>query len=262
VSKIILAILLLVPIALAAQQYDEQAEQQLVQLINQERARAGLPSLKLDDRLTQAARAHTVLMVQAKTLSHQFPGEPSLPKRLAATNLRFNNDAENVAYNYSVQETHDGLMHSPPHRANILSPKYNTVGVGVMRSGDVLWVTEDFSHRLEDYSSDDAEDTIIAAFERERRKAVGLTAQAARLPQLQRMACDMAKQGQLDSQAPLNLRDVSSAVVYTESDPAKLPSSALKMARDPSVRRLAVGACFGGSDKYPAGTWWVVMIFS
>jgi uncharacterized protein YkwD len=89
--------------AAAAQQFDDQAEQQLVQMLNLERARSGLPSLKVDDRLTQAARAHSVLMARANTLSHQFPGEPALSKRLAATNIRFNQDAENVAYDYSVQ---------------------------------------------------------------------------------------------------------------------------------------------------------------
>ena len=59
-----------------AQQFDNQAEPQLVDMLNLERARAGLPSLKTDDRLTQAAREHSVLMAKAKQLSHEFPGEP------------------------------------------------------------------------------------------------------------------------------------------------------------------------------------------
>jgi uncharacterized protein YkwD len=86
----------------AAQQFDDSAEQQLLQMLNLERARVGLPSLKVDDRLRQSARAHSVLMAKAKQLSHQLPDEPLLSKRLAATNLRFNQDAENVAYDYAV----------------------------------------------------------------------------------------------------------------------------------------------------------------
>jgi hypothetical protein len=244
-----------------AQQFDEPAEQQLAQLLNLERARAGLPSLKVDDRLTQAARVHSALMAQAKQLSHQLSGEPPLPKRLAATNLRFNNDAENVAYDYSVQAAHDGLMHSPPHRANILSLKYNTVGVGVVRSGDVLWVTQDFAHRLQEYSVDDAENAIIAAWERGRKGANLPPAQVMRMPQLRRMACAMAQQGRLDANAPLNLPGVQAAVVYTESDPTKLAPNAVKMVRDPSVKRIAVGACFADGEQYPAGTWWVALVF-
>ncbi|MBZ5569914.1 MAG: CAP domain-containing protein [Acidobacteriia bacterium] len=260
ISKILVLCVLFGGLA-AAQQFDSQAEQQLVQMLNQERARAGLRSLKVDDRLTQAARAHASLMAQAKRLSHQLPGEPALPKRLAATNLRFNYDAENVARNDSAQGAHDGLMHSPPHRANILSPKYNAVGVGVVRSGRGLWVTEVFAHRLEEYSRDEAENTIIAAFERERRRATGSPAPVVRLPQLRRMACAMAKQGQVDTRAPLNLPDVQSSVAYTESDPRKLPPNAVMMARDPNLKRFAIGACFADSESYPSGTWWVVIVF-
>jgi uncharacterized protein YkwD len=264
VSKTILQVLVLCLVAAGSafsQQYDEQAEQQLVQLLNTERARAGLPRLNVDDRLTQAARAHSTLMAEKNQLSHQFSGEPNLMKRLAATGLRLNNDAENLAYDYSAQEAHGGLMNSPLHRANILSPKYNTVGVGVVKRGDVIWVTEDFAHRLQEYSVNDAENAIIAAYERERRRAGEPPAQVVRMTQLRSMACAMARQGRLDSRAPLRLRDVEAAVVYTESDPAKLPPNAVKMAHDRTVKRFAVGACFARSPQYPAGVWWVTMAF-
>ena len=260
VPKILVLCFLLGGLA-SAQQFDSQAEQQLVQMLNQERARAGLPSLKVDDRLTQAARAHASLTAQAKQLAHQFPGEPTLPQRLAATNLRFSNDGENLAHGDSAESAHDDLMHSPPHRANILSPKYNTVGVGVLRIGDLLWVTQDFAHRLEEYSQEEAENAIIAEFERERRRANGTAARVARLPQLRRMACAMAKQGQLDTRAPLNLPDVQAAVVYTESDPTRLPPNAVTMAHDPNVNRFAIGVCFAAGEQSPAGAWWVVMVF-
>ena len=42
-----------------AGQFDSAGEKQLVELINQERAREGLPPLAVDERLTQAARKHT-----------------------------------------------------------------------------------------------------------------------------------------------------------------------------------------------------------
>ena len=244
-----------------AQQFDAQAEQQLVQLINQERARAGQPDLKVDDRLVKAAREHSALMARAKLLSHQVGDEPKLSNRLAANGIRFNNDAENVAYDTDVEVAHIGLMHSPGHRENILSPKYNTIGVGVVRSGDVLWVTEDFANRMQEYSVDEAEQTIIAAWQRERRRANNMPAAVARVPQLRRMACAMGKRGQLDTRSPLGLPDVQSAAAYTESDPAKLPSSAVKKAHDRSVRRIGVGACFADGPRYPAGVWWVSMVF-
>ena len=261
-SRNILFVFLLVSASCAvAQQFGDPAEQQLVDMLNLERARAGLPSLRVDDRLTQAARAHSELMAKAKQLSHQLPDEPPLPKRLAATNLRFNRDAENVAYDYSVPQVHEGLMQSPPHRANILSSQYNTVGVGVLRSGDVFWVTQDFAHRLQEYSVVEAENAILAGWQRERQHANRPAAQVVRIPQLRRMACAMAQQGRLDTRAPLNLPDVQVAVVYTEPDPAKLAANAAKMAHDTNITRVAVGACFADSEQYPAGTWWVAMVF-
>ena len=258
--RIFVACLLLCSLA-DAQQYDPAAEQQFVKLLNLERARAGLPSLKVDHRLTQAARAHSQLMAQTNQLSHQLPGEMVLSKRLAATNLRFNNDAENVAYDYSVQAAHDGLMKSPPHRANILSPNSNTVGIGVVRRGDVYWVTQDFAHSLQEYSVDEAEDTLLAAWLRERKRAHLPPAEVVRMPQLRRMACAMARNGHLDSREPLTLPNVEAAVVYTELEPLRLPNNGVKMAHDSTVKRIGVGACFVGNEQYPAGAWWVVMVF-
>jgi hypothetical protein len=236
--------------AACSQQFDPQAEQQLVQELNQERARAGLPSLQVDDRLTRAARAHTAGMAKKNLLTHDLPGEPTLPKRLAATGLRFNNDAENVAFNSDINRVHQGFMNSPGHRANILSPNYNTVGIGVLQSGDVYWVTEDFAHRLEDYSVNEAEDTMIADWVRERQRARAPRAPAARSAQLRKMACEMAKRGRLDTRRAFN-----------QPDPKELPSSAVKAAHDSTIRKMALGACFAAGPGNPAGAWWVVMAF-
>jgi uncharacterized protein YkwD len=61
--------------------FDSQAEQQLLQLANEARKRAGAPALHLDEGLTTAARTHAEVMAQQGQLSHQFDGEPSLPNR-------------------------------------------------------------------------------------------------------------------------------------------------------------------------------------
>ena len=69
-------------------------------------------------------------MVKHGGLSHQFDGEPSLQIRVADENLRSDRLAENVGLEMDVAGIHAGLMNSPPHRANILSPNYNAIGVG------------------------------------------------------------------------------------------------------------------------------------
>jgi hypothetical protein len=54
--------------------------------------------------------------------------------------------AENVAYNTSAATIHARLMQSPAHRANILNPAFNSVGVGEVVSADGrIFVTERFA---------------------------------------------------------------------------------------------------------------------
>jgi Cysteine-rich secretory protein family len=260
-ARLLVLCLLLLPVIALAQDYDSAAEQELFKLVNQERARAGLSALKWDDRMQQAAREHTRRMVAARRLSHDFPGEQSLPKRLAATGLRLNNDGENVSYDYSVAAAHKGLMNSPPHRANILRPQFNAGGIGVVRSGDQLWITEDFAHKVETLSENDARNMVIAGFERLRGESRHPPARVVNAPRLRELACNMAKQDKLDMDAALALPNVRSAVAYTESEPQHLPSSAHRLASDASITGFAAGLCFAASAKYPSGVYWVVMTF-
>src|ERR1051325_9514478 len=83
--------------AIMAHAAPSQREQQLFDLVNRERAKAGLEKLEWSDRLAEAALAHSRLLAENQDLSHQFPGEASLQERVGATGLRFNSVAENVA---------------------------------------------------------------------------------------------------------------------------------------------------------------------
>ncbi len=121
-------------------------EAQLVQLINKTRSEKGLPPLDVDPRLTEAAREHTLLMVQNGALSHQFPGEPVLQDRFDAVKLPSDYAAENVAWDTSVIAAHQSLIGDPSHLRNILSAQAGVVGVAVIRSGDHVFITEDFAH--------------------------------------------------------------------------------------------------------------------
>ncbi len=65
------------------------AEQELFRMTNRDRAEAGLPELEWNEWLAQAARKHAAEMARRGRLSHQFPGEPGLRDRIAATSIRF-----------------------------------------------------------------------------------------------------------------------------------------------------------------------------
>ncbi|MGI9103351.1 MAG: CAP domain-containing protein [Terriglobales bacterium] len=254
------AALFLTGVALS-QDFDSAAEQELVRLLNAERAKQDLPALQTDDALRDAARAHSVLMAKAGKLSHQYPGEPTVSKRLAASGVHFDYSGENVAYDSNAESAHQGLMHSPPHRANILKPEYNVVGIGVATKGDQIWVTQDFAHRLAEHTQGDAETLAAATWIQERHKARMMPAAQVRMPQLREQACHMAHSDDLEARSPLQLPDVRAAVVFTETDPSRVAASALKLAHDGNIRRFAVGACFADTEKYPSGAWWIVMAF-
>jgi uncharacterized protein YkwD len=129
--------------------YDSQAERQLLDLANQARAEAGLAPLQSDEGLTRAARKHSALMASQKQLSHDLPGEPALPQRLAATStLQFSAEGENVGLAPNAAEVHRAFMRSPHHRENLLNPDYNVAGFAVVRNGNTIYVTEDFGQGL------------------------------------------------------------------------------------------------------------------
>ena len=112
-----------------------QFDQELLQLVNNERADAGLDPLLIDDQLDQAANLHTDEMIQADRMSHQLPGEAKLGERVTATGYEWGYVGENVAAGQATPEEvmyneNWGWMNSPDHRENILNPKFTHLGVG------------------------------------------------------------------------------------------------------------------------------------
>ncbi len=131
-------------------------EQDVFNLVNQQRAANNLPPLSLDMRLVQSSRAHSQAMINSHEFAHQVTGE--LPMcasganndRYDAVGYVWNRCGENIAAGYATAQTvMDGWMNSPGHRANILSPDYCEFGVGYARDDSdplryVHYWTQDF----------------------------------------------------------------------------------------------------------------------
>lgn len=244
----------------AAASYDEAAEQKIFELLNQARLQRGLPALEANAQLQEAARAHSQLMASRQKLSHQFRGEEVARDRLAATGLHFDSDGENVGLHQTAEGAHQGFMHSPPHRANILNPDYNTVGIGVVARGGNIWVTEDFARTFAEYSGAGVEE-IVAGRISELRGRAGLPALGRRFaPALRQDACSMAHHDKLDPRLALRVPDARQAATFTSTEPQVLPSEAEVIARQRNAHAFAVGACFARTRKYPAGAYWVVLV--
>ncbi len=113
---------------------DPDAEVGMLNLVNQERARAGLPPLVMDETLRQVARQHSREMFELGYFGHDSPVTGSPTDRLLRAGVRFRVAGENLAYAPNVRLAHEGLMNSPGHRANILNPQFRRVGIGAVRS--------------------------------------------------------------------------------------------------------------------------------
>jgi uncharacterized protein YkwD len=238
------------------------AEQELFRRTNQERAKAGVPALEWNEWLAQAARQHAEEMARRGELSHRFPGEPSLRDRLASTPLRFNASAENVAFGADVDDIHSGWIHSAGHRANILSRKYNAIGIGVVRRGKYLYAAQNFAHRIASHSNNDLEGAVAAAVEKVRREQRFPPMKRLTLPRLGRSACEMAKKNKLSPSAVLQENgQLRSVVTFTEGDPEEFSRHLDRLRSGGPYRGYAVGACFARNEKYPEGTNWVVVGF-
>ncbi|HYE64054.1 MAG TPA: CvpA family protein [Pyrinomonadaceae bacterium] len=120
-------------------------EAQMLELVNQERAAAGLGPLAADPELKEVARQHSADMFARGYFSHITPEGHSPFDRIRAAGITFRIAGENLALAPTVAIAHTGLMNSPGHRANILRPQFGRVGIGIMDGGmRGLMVTQKF----------------------------------------------------------------------------------------------------------------------
>lgn len=120
-------------------------ESQMLDLVNEERAKASLPALTLDEELTPVARRHSEDMFARSYFSHISPEGGTPFDRIRAANVKFLAAGENLAIAQTLSLAHDGLMNSPGHRANILRTTFGRVGIGILDGGVYgLMVTQKF----------------------------------------------------------------------------------------------------------------------
>ncbi len=199
-------------------------------------------------------------MCRHETLSHQFEGEPSLQLRIANEGLPSDLESENVGLNNrSVAEANEGFLHSPPHLRAMLDPDFNVVGVGVLRSGDEIYVTEDFARKLPQLSEPQAEAKVEAAIRQYYKSRVTPTTTGDIQAQLRHIACDMALNDSVNAGAAMQLPGVHEVFAWTAGDPAKLPKGIDKVLL-PEPSGYALGACFAPSVSHPGGVYWLVIV--
>ncbi|MDI2588982.1 CAP domain-containing protein [Psychrobacillus sp. NEAU-3TGS] len=112
------------------------AIQQVVDLTNQERAKAGLKALQIDTKLAQSALAKSQDMKNKNYFSHTSPTYGSPFDQMKSFGVTYKSAGENIARGQrSAAEVVKSWMASPGHKANILNPSYTHIGVGLSDSG-------------------------------------------------------------------------------------------------------------------------------
>lgn len=119
------------------------AETEFVSEINAARAGRGLAALRIADDLVAVARRHSERMAEDGRLFHNT----SLAREVAGWQSLAENVGTTAASDSSVAEMHGWFMESDGHRANILNPDIDQIGVGVVVRDGTMWVTEVFVER-------------------------------------------------------------------------------------------------------------------
>jgi hypothetical protein len=199
-----------------------QAEQQLFDLVNRERENVGLPPLQQRE------------------------------KNIGA---RFDAWGENVAAAPTVEVAHKSLMESPGHKANILKSFYNSVGIAIVERDHELYVTQDFAHMPRAYNETQVREAVVDSFN-DARRAKGIAAIDVVVdPNLRKAACS---EGRGAEKLLQKLPGGASLVVFSMSEPGKLPDEMQKAAADKTLQKMNIGVCLIGGTKDRLSKFWIV----
>ena len=143
----------------------------------------------------------------------------------------------------------------------ITQPVTLTAGGTVNRSDfpDGIYVTQDFARRLQEYTPAQAESAVSRSFGNMRRDSGFPPLRQVAQPTLRSLACNMAREDRLETDLARDVANVRSVVVWTASDPQKLPADIQKW-KSSNASGWSVGACFASSRRYPNPVWWMIAV--
>lgn len=132
----------------------------MLELINQERTSRGLDPLTINNDLNATSEDHSQWMLDNQVFSHTGAAGSSANDRIDASDYALEGSwrtAENIGWQSErgdegiaddVADIHESLMNSPGHRANILNPDLEDIGLGVeigdFQGFDGVVITQNF----------------------------------------------------------------------------------------------------------------------
>jgi hypothetical protein len=214
--------------------------EQLFALANEARARHGAGMLEWDSALAAAARQHCLRMVAEGPISHRYAGEPDVSERASQLGAHFSLIEENVAVGPDPSEIHEEWMHSPGHRANLLSPDVDRVGVAVVASRGVLYAVADYERVVPILKQEQVE-AVIAGLVR----VSGVT--VLRDPAVARAACSQNR-GVPSAKSGPQPRFV---MRWQDADLTHLPPALVDRMASGQFRQAAIGSCPPQGEEGP-----------
>ena len=128
-----------------------QVESRIFERVNAERAKAGVPQLSYNNTMQKYARIKSQDMGVRNYFDHQDPEGNLITAKMKADGVSYMAWGENIAYIGGVSDANaladqfmTNWMNSPGHRANILSSNFKSIGVGVYKSGNRVYATQEF----------------------------------------------------------------------------------------------------------------------
>lgn len=117
-------------------------EQQVANLVNAERAKHGLKPLLHRADIKNVAEKKAMDLIHSNYFSHNSPNYGSPFDMLRTFGISYRTAGENIAKGQkSPQEVMNAMMNSPGHRANILKPEFDSIGVGYYQGAWVQMFT-------------------------------------------------------------------------------------------------------------------------
>jgi len=136
------------PVKVVSSPEEQTLEQAAIARINQIRQENGVAPLAVDATLTQLAEQYSQKMKADNFFAHEDNQGKRIWDRAASVGYTYIKIGENLAkvdgnkdiVEYAVQ----GWLNSPTHRANLLDPEFTETGIGVAKTGDIIYFTHIF----------------------------------------------------------------------------------------------------------------------
>lgn len=238
-------------------------ELDLFNLVNIERKKLGLAPVRFSPPLSFLARKHSQDMALREDISHLSTSGETYSERLVEGGFYFIKNGENVAYSQTFipEFIHQGFMDSPGHRANVLDPDFDELGIGVVFKKDKgYYVTQDFVRALAPKGRIEAEAEVEENINKIRRvyslRPISFLAEANRFAQ--QCSINKAKARPIPS-LPSHFGETQ--IIYIRSASFEYVYSKYKdKLLDINYETGGLGIEFSRNEQSPGGTYYITLL--